>query len=88
MTKDEMRDFLIANGINVQAIGHRRGLYIADFYNKRMNKPVDCAASWWAEIKRVLPDAGLVDTHDTLAEHKPGKPVVWAVVTFRLPEMD
>ena len=86
MTRQEMKQFLLDNGIPVQQVGRwqPRGLYVADFYSKLMKEPVQPAAHYEAEILRVLPGAQVVSTHDTLAHWREGEPVLWASVTFRV----
>lgn len=64
------------------------GDYVADFFVPEMQEATKPAAEWAKLIKKALPTARIMDTHDTKAVWRPGKPVIYATVIFRLPELE
>ena len=79
---------LVASGIEAQKVVRKRetGDYIADFFVPDMKDPIASSKEWAWRIRQILPDAAIVDTHDTVAGWRPGQPVIHATVIFRLPE--
>ncbi|MEO1287329.1 MAG: hypothetical protein AAFV93_06140 [Chloroflexota bacterium] len=79
-----MRRYLVSLGVDTQKVVRKRetGNYVADFYISGMDDPIAPARNWARDICHVLPDAKIVDTHDTIATWRKGKPVIYATVTF------
>jgi len=85
-----MRRHLVASGVAAQKVVRKRetGDYVADFFIPEMDDPIPPASEWAMQIRRVLPDARILDTHDTIAAWRSGEPVIYATVVFRLSEQD
>lgn len=79
---------LVSLGISAQKIIHVQatGEYIAEFFVPEMSEPVAPAATWAKRILEVLPQARIVDTHDTCAVWRPHQPVIYCTVIFQIPE--
>lgn len=76
---------LVSLGIDVQKVVRKRetGDYVADFFVPQMQNPIAPAREWARQIRRVLPSASIIDTHDTVASWRAGEPVIYATVAFR-----
>lgn len=87
ITGRAMSRHLISLGIDVQKVVRKRetGDYVADFFVPQMQTPIAPAQEWARKIRRVLPSASIVDTHDTIASWRVGQPVIYATVAFRYP---
>lgn len=81
---------LLASGVAVQKVVRKRetGDYVADFFIPEMTDSIPPASEWAMQISQVLPDANILDTHDTTAAWRSGEPVIYATVVFRLSEQD
>jgi hypothetical protein len=73
-------------GIPVQKVVRKRetGAYLADFYVPEMREAIPPAAVWARRLGDALPDIRIVDTHDTVANWRPGQPVIYATVAFHV----
>jgi len=80
-----MRRHLVSLGVPAQKVvrKQRSGAYVADFYVPQLEEAIPSAREWAARIRATLPQAHIVDTHDTVAEWRPGKPVIYATVVFQ-----
>lgn len=83
-----MQRHLTTLGIAAQKVVRKResGDYVAEFFIPDMNTPVAPAQDWAQRIRTALPQAIIVDVHDTIANWRPGQPVIYATVIFRLRE--
>lgn len=79
-----MRDYLRSVGIEAQQVTQRRetGHYVAEFYQNKMQAPVEPSQAWANVIRERLSNSVIIDRYDTIADWRPGKPVIWASVTF------
>jgi len=85
-TGPAMKSTLKRAGIEPQSVVRRQqtGFYVAEFYNKAMKDPVQPSKLYAEAIKERMADLEIIDTHDTVADWRPGKPVIWASVTFKI----
>lgn len=85
-----MRRHLTSLGVPAQKVVRKQasGDYVADFYVPQMEQPVPSAQEWASRIRRSLPQARIKDTHDTIADWRPGNPVIYATVTFSVRDTD
>lgn len=81
---------LVALGVAAQKVVRKQetGDYVADFFIPEMDDPIPPATEWARQIRRVLPEAHIIDTHDTIAAWRAGQPVIYATVVFQLSEQD
>lgn len=88
LTGRAMRQRLASLGIPVQKVvrKQRSGDYVADFFVPNLHEPIAPSNEWAHEIRRRLPDVAILETHDTIADWRPGRPVIHATVVFRLSE--
>lgn len=76
---------LMSLGVVVQKVVRKRetGDYVADFFIPDMDDAIAPASQWAQVIRRALPDAKIIDTHDTIASWRPDQPVIHATVVFQ-----
>ncbi len=76
---------LISAGVAAQKVVRKRetGDYVADFFIPDMDEEIPPADVWAKQIQRVLPDALILDTHNTIAAWRTGQPVIYATVIFK-----
>jgi len=88
MSGQAMRRHLGSLGLYAQKIVRKKGTgyYVADFYVPEMAEAIPCAQSWAQHIQALLPGAEVIATQDTVADWRPGQPVIYATVVFRLCE--
>lgn len=81
-----MQQHLQSLGLDVRQVVLRRenNYYVAEFYQDRMQQPVQSSAVWAQAIQERLRDVTIIDRYDTIADWRPGKPVIWASVTFKM----
>lgn len=81
---------LISSGVSAQKVVRKRetGNYVADFFIPEMDEAIPPADEWAEQIRRVLPTAHILDTHDTVASWRTGQPVIYATVIFRWSESE
>jgi len=79
-----MRRHLASLGVPAQKVVRKQasGDYVADFYIPQMEQPIAPAREWAGRIHSLIPQAMIKDTHDTVADWRPGNPVIYATVTF------
>ncbi|MCA9913992.1 MAG: hypothetical protein KC496_11610 [Anaerolineae bacterium] len=79
-----MRRHLASMGVPAQKVVRKQasGDYVADFFIPQMEQPIAPAREWAQRIRATVPQAQIKNTHDTVAEWRPGKPVIYATVTF------
>jgi hypothetical protein len=84
-TGPEMLAYLNSAGIAAQKVVCRRRNkhYVAEFYVPEMRQPVRPAGEWAREIARH--GLEIIAAEDTVADWRPGRPVICATVTFTLP---
>lgn len=85
----EIATRLHAAGIPVQKVVRKRqtGYYIAEFFVPNLEAEIDPAVVWARAIRRCFHEqVMIIQTQDTTAEWRPGKPVICAAVTFTLHE--
>lgn len=85
-----MRRHLEILGVMSQKIVRKRetGNYVAEFFVPEMAVAISPADEWAERIQDVLPDAQIINTHDTIAAWRPNKPVIFATVIFQLADED
>ncbi len=85
-TGPKMQQYLKSKGIEARQVVQRRttGYYVAEFYHQKMEEPIPSSQQWADAIETCLEDSTIIDSYDTVADWRPGKPVVWASVTFSL----
>lgn len=83
-----MHRHLASLGVPAQKVVRKQasGDYVADFYVPQMEQPIAPAHEWAKRIRATLPEARIKDTHDTIADWRPGNPVIYATVIFSVPE--
>lgn len=81
-----VRDYLRSVGIDVQKVTQRRetGHYVAEFYYPKMETPVPSSSRLIEVLRSRVEGIVILDNHDTVADWREGKPVIWASVTFTL----
>lgn len=81
-----MRRHLETLGVVAQKIVRKRetGDYVAEFFVPEMAVAIPPADEWAERILDALPDAKIINTHDTIAAWRPAKPVIYATVIFQL----
>ncbi len=81
-----MRRQLASLGVPAQKVVRKQatGDYVADFYVPQMEQATAPAQEWARRIRATLPQATIRATHDTVADWRPGTPVIYATVTFSL----
>ncbi len=86
LTGPAMKIQLESAGITPRSVTRRQdsGFYVAEFYNTRMQDPVQPSRVYANAIEERLGELEIVDTHDTVADWRPGQPIIWASVTFRI----
>lgn len=84
----QMQRNLVNLGIPAQKIVRKQdtGDYVADFFVPEMSDSVAPAKEWAKRIREVMPNARIIDTHDTIAVWRPNQPVIYATVIFQLSE--
>ena len=86
-----VRDLLAAHGIEAESVtrNRRTGVYTAHFKDLNLDsfysKGTHPARVWAERIQEALPMADIIDGYDSVAEWRPEKPVLFALVTFTLP---
>lgn len=88
MSGRAMQQHMDMLGIPAQKVVRKRqtGDYVADFFVPDMNQPVLSAEIWAQQIRVRLPKSRVLSTHNTVADWRPGSPVIQATVIFTLPE--
>ena len=88
LTGRAMRRHLETLGVVAQKIVRKRetGDYVAEFFVPEMAVAIPPADEWAGRIMEVLPDAKIINTHDTVAAWRPSRPVIYATVIFKLIE--
>jgi hypothetical protein len=83
-----LRRHLETLGVTSQKIVRKRetGHYVAEFFVPQMAVAILPADEWAERILEVLPDAQIINTHDTIAAWRPSQPVIFATVIFQLAE--
>ncbi len=74
-------------GIPVQKVVRKRqsGYYTAEFFVPNLETEIEPAAVWARLIQRCFDGhATIIAAQDTIADWRPGKPVICAIVTFAL----
>lgn len=86
LTGPMLQEQLRQVGIEAQQVTQRRdsGHYVAEFYYPKMQTPVPPSNLWARMLEERLGNIIILDNHDTVAEWRVGKPVIWASVTFAL----
>lgn len=81
---------LVSLGVPAQKIVRKQetGDYVADFFVPEMQEPVAPAEEWAKQIQAALPSAQIIDIHNTRANWRPGNPVIYSTVIFRLEEKE
>lgn len=76
---------LVSLGVPAQKIVRKQdtGDYVADFFVPEMSEPIAPATEWAQRIREALPSVKIINTHDTIAAWRPGKPVIYATVIFQ-----
>lgn len=77
-----MQNFLQTQGIPVKKVRRRGGHYVAEFFNDDFGESVDKGVVWADKIKAVLPDAIILNTHDTIASWRLSLPIIFTAVVF------
>lgn len=63
----------------------RTGYYTAEFFVPGMEEPIAPSATHAARLQAQFPErVRIIQTRDTTADWRPGKPVIWATVTFEI----
>lgn len=85
-----MRRHLETLGVVAQKIVRKRetGDYVAEFFVPEMAIAIPPADEWAERIVVALPDARIINTHDTIAAWRPNRPVIYATVIFQLLNAD
>lgn len=88
MSGRAMRQHMALLGIPAQKVVRKRqtGDYVADFFVPDMTQPVLAAEEWAQQIRSRLPDSRVISTHNTVADWRPGAPVIQATVIFTMPD--
>jgi hypothetical protein len=86
MTGRALQRHLKALGIPAQKLVRKRetGDYVAEFFVPEMDEPIEPSRVWAKRIRAILPNATIIDTHDTIASWRPDTPVIYATVIFQL----
>lgn len=86
----EMCRHLETLGVVAQKVVRKRetGDYVAEFFVPEMAVAIPPAEEWAQCILEVLPDAFIINKHNTIAAWRPGKPVIYATVIFQLADED
>ena len=90
MTGRAMQRHLETCGIAAQKIVRKRdtGVYVAEFFVPEMSAEIDSSKVWAKRIRASLPQATIIDTHDTIASWRDDNPVIFATVIFQLQDED